>query len=324
MNSMSKFAGSILSIAITFAYSPMAHEIRVESYPSNRLVESHILLHIPAERRTGLLVLLAGDIHGFDEKSGYTPSTLAGVLATNGIMTMVAAVRPGLGAGVGLYAGDAVLEEMDGLVAEVLNKYRIQNERVAIGGFSASGIGAMRYAQFCVQGKRRTKAPVAVFAVDSPLDYERWCLAAELRLKRLSLAGRDNAEDRDAVYYLRKEFGGSPKEAVEAYRRQSVVSTLLPEGGNARFLRDIPVRIFIEPDIAWRVEKWNQDVYSANIIDASSLINILRLLGNMNADLITTSGKGYRPDGSRNPHSWAIVDEPALAEWLQKFLRPSE
>ena len=324
MNSMSKFAGSFLTTAITLSYSAMAHEIRVESYPSNRLVESQILLHIPAETRTGLLVLLAGDIHDFDEKSGYTPSTLPGVLATNGIMTMVAAVRPGLGAGVGLYAGDAVLEEMDGLIAEVLNKYKIQNERVAIGGFSASGIGAMRYAQFCVKGKRRTKAPVAVFAVDSPLDYERWCLAAELRLKRLALAGRDNAEDRDAVYYLRKEFGGSPKEAVEAYRQQSVVSILIPEGGNAHLLKDIPVRIFIEPDIAWRVENWNQDVYSANIIDAASLINILRLLGNKNADLITTSGKGYRPDGSRNPHSWAIVDEPALAEWLQKFLRPSE
>jgi len=63
-------------------------------------------------------------------------------------MTMVAAVRPGLGAGVGLYARDTVLEEMDGLIAEVLNKYKIQDEKVAIGGFSASGIGALRYAQF--------------------------------------------------------------------------------------------------------------------------------------------------------------------------------
>jgi hypothetical protein len=271
-----------------------------------------------------LLVLLSGHIRGFDEKSGYTPSTLPGALATNGIMTMVAAVRPGLGAGVGLYAGDAVLEEMDGLIAEVLTKHKIENERVAIGGFSASGIGALRYAQFCVKGKRKTKPPVAVFAVDSPLDYERWCLAAELRLRRLALTGRDNAEDRDAVYYLRKEFGGLAPEAVEAYRRQSVVSTMVPDGGNARLLKEIPVRIFIEPDIAWRVEKWNQDAYSANIIDAASLINILRLLGNKNADLITTSGRGYRPDGSRNPHSWAIVDEPALAEWLLKFLRPLE
>ena len=138
---------------------------------------------------------------------------------------------------------------MDRLIAEVLNKYKIQNGRVAIGGFSASGIGAMRYAQFCVKGKRKTKAPVATFAVDSPLDYERWFLAAELELKRLALAGGDNAEDQSAVHLLRKEFGGSLTEAVEAYRRQSVVSTLVADGGNARLLKDTLVRIYVEPDL---------------------------------------------------------------------------
>jgi len=210
---------------------------------------------------------------------------------------------------------------MDRLIAEVLNKYKIQNGRVAIGGFSASGIGAMRYAQFCVKGKRKTKAPVTTFAVDSPLDYERWFLAAELELKRLALAGLDNAEDQSAVHFLRKEFGGSPTEAVEAYRRQSVVSTLVADGGNARLLKDTPVRIYIEPDLKWRVANLNQDVYSSNMLDATALINVLRLLGNNNAELITTSGAGYRRDGSRNPHSWSIVDERDLAQWLTGYLK---
>jgi hypothetical protein len=39
-------------------------------------------------------------------------------------------------------------------------------------------------------------------------------------------------------------------------------------------------------------------------------VNILRLLGNTQAELITTSGAGFAADGSRNPHSWSIVDEP--------------
>ena len=249
MNACAKIIAITFAAAITLTNSVVADDLRIESYPSNHLVEAEVLLHIPEKSRTGLLVLLAGEIHSFDEKSGYTPSTLPRILATNGIVTKVAAVRPGLGAGVGLYAGDAVLEEMDGLIAEVLNKYKIQNGRVAIGGFSASGIGAMRYAQFCVKGKRKTKAPVATFAVDSPLDYERWFLAAELELKRLALAGRDNAEDQSAVHFLRKEFGGSPTEAVEAYRRQSVVSTLVADGGNARLLKDTLVRIYVEPDL---------------------------------------------------------------------------
>src|SRR5204863_1438131 len=114
------------------------------------------------------------------------------LLSTNGVMTLVATARPGMGAAVGLFAGDAVLEEMDGLIADVLDKHMIRNGRVAIGGFSAGGIGAMRYAQFCIKGKRKRKTPVAAFAVDSQLDYESWFLAAELELKRIDLSGRDN------------------------------------------------------------------------------------------------------------------------------------
>ena len=312
----------ILAAALVFENVAQAEEVRVESYPSNRLLNEQVLLHIPARAPTGLLVLVpAGDIHSYDEKSGSTPATLPRLLGANGVMTLVVTARPGMGAAVGLYAGETVLEEMDGLIADVLDKHKIQNGRVAIGGFSAGGIGAMRYAQFCIKGKRKRKTPVAAFAVDSPLDYERWFLAAELELKRLALAGRDNAEDQSAVHYLRMEFGGSPTEAVAAYRRQSVVSTLVPDGGNARLLKDTPVRIYIEPDLKWRVENWNQDVYSSNMLDATALINVLKLLGNNNAELINTSGAGYRRDGSRNPHSWSIVDERGLAQWLTGYLK---
>ena len=98
------------------------------------------------------------------------------------------------------------------------------------------------------------------------------------------------------------------------------MSTLVPDGGNARLLKDTPVRIYIEPDLAWRVENWNQDAYSSNVIDGTTLVNVLRLLGNTSAELMTTSGKGYRAGGQRNPHSWSIVDESELSEWLLKAL----
>jgi hypothetical protein len=63
-------------------------------------------------------------------------------------------------------------------------------------------------------------------------------------------------------------------------------------------------------------------VSNTNIPDATALVNILRLLGNTQAELITTGGAGHMPDGSRNPHSWSIVDERALAEWLIRCLDP--
>ena len=33
-------------------------------------------------------------------------------------------------------------------------------------------------------------------------------------------------------------------------------------------------------------------------------------------ELITTSGQGHHPDGRRHPHSWSIVDNGELVEWL--------
>jgi hypothetical protein len=313
----------ILPLVVT--HWALADEIRVESYPSNRLLDSQIVLHIPEGSPTGLLVLLpAGDVHSYDERSDYTPSLLPRIMASTGVVTLIAAPRPSRGAGVGLYAADSVLKELDRLIADVMGRFKIQANRLAIGGFSAGGIGAVRYAEFCVKGTHRTNKPIPVFAVDSPLDYERWFLAADLHLKRLALAGLDLAEDRSVVVELKKEFGGSPAEACEAYRRQSALSTLVPDGGNARLLKDTPIRLFIEPAIKWRLENWDRDVYSSNVTDATALINVLRLLGNKDAELITTSDQGRRPNGTRNPHSWSIVDETALAQWLKKFLTTSQ
>ncbi len=301
-----------------------AQEIKVEQHPENYLLDREIALHLPQTEPTGLLVLLpAGNIHSFDERSGYTPSTLPKLMASNGVVTLITAPRPGRGAGVGLYAADAILEELDRLISGVADGFKIPPSKMAIGGFSAGGIGAVRYAEFCAKGLGRLTKRVPVFAVDSPLDYERWFLAADIHLKRLALARKDLAEDRSVVAELKKEFGGPPTEAVGVYRRQSAVSTLVPDGGNARWLKDNPIRLYVEPAIEWRLEHWDRDVYSCNITDATALINVLRLLGNKDAQLITTSEKGFRPDGSRNPHSWSIVNEPELVAWLTQFLGAS-
>ena len=288
----------------------MAEEVKIE-YPSNHWFRTEVRLHIPPGKPRGLLVLVSGDIHSFSK------ALLPQLLATNGVMTLITAP-----ARAGLLASDPMLEELDSLIGDVLGKFKASEAKVAIGGFSAGGIGAVRYAQFCAK-REKAHTPAAVFVVDSPLDYERWYHGAELYLKRLALAGREFAEDRRATNELRTALGGSPSEAADAYRRYSPITARLPDGGNARLLKSTPLRVYIEPEIKWRLEHWNREVHHTNIPDAAALINILRLLGNTQAELITTSGAGYTPDGSRNPHSWSIVDERALAQWLIRSLHPA-
>ena len=300
-------------VAIVLVQTAKAEEVKIEPYPSNHWFRTEVRLHVPPRKPVGLLVLISGDIHGFSK------ALLPPLLASNGVMTLVTAP-----ARAGLLASEPMLEELDAIIGDVLGKFKVAEAKVAIGGFSAGGIGAVRYAQFCLKGEAKAHTPVAVFAVDSPLDYERWYHGAELYLQRLALAGRDLAEDRRATNELRTALGGSPTEAADAYRRHSPLTARLADGGNARLLKSTPVRIYIEPEIRWRLEHWNREVFHTNIPDATALINILRLLGNTQAELITTSGAGYMADGSRNPHSWSIVDERALAQWLIRWLDPGQ
>jgi hypothetical protein len=297
-----------LIAVLVFAVPVEAEDVRVESYPSNQWFRAQVKLHVPPAVSAGLLVLVAGDIHSFSK------ALLPRLLSTNNVITLIVAPARS-----GLLASEAMLEELHWLTADVLQKFAAPYAKVAIGGFSAGGIGAVRYAQYCLE--RKMIPPVAIFAVDTPLDYERWFLGAELYLQRLGMAGRSLAEDRRATNELRAALGGSPSEAIQAYQRYSPLTARLADGGNARLLKSTPVRIYIEPDLKWRLDNWNREVYHTNVPDATALINILRLLGNERAELIMTTGAGYLPDGSRNPHSWSIVDERSLAQWLIQSLR---
>ncbi|MEZ5040542.1 MAG: hypothetical protein R2828_11630 [Saprospiraceae bacterium] len=80
------------------------------------------------------------------------------------------------------------------------------------------------------------------------------------------------------------------------------------------------ISVPFENDVQWWMENRGKDYYGMNAIDAAALINALRLQGNDKAELILTQNKGYRPDGTRHPHSWSIVDEQELVDWFAGLL----
>ncbi|MNR47412.1 hypothetical protein D3C85_1665090 [compost metagenome] len=79
----------------------------------------------------------------------------------------------------------------------------------------------------------------------------------------------------------------------------------------------MPLRIYSEPDIDWWMKERNADLTNMNVTDCSAMINELNRLGNQQAVLITTQNKGFRkPDHKRHPHSWSIVENQELIQWL--------
>ena len=121
-----------------------AETVQLEAHPSNHWLRSEIRLQVPARPSTGLLVFLSpGDANSFSK------AQFPLMLATNGVMTLIAGAQHD-----GLYTGDAILAELDSLITDVADRYGIPKGRVATGGFSAGGIGAVRYAQFCAKSER--------------------------------------------------------------------------------------------------------------------------------------------------------------------------
>lgn len=306
-----RFRSVCVSLALFLAGTPLPAQ-EVPARPA--APREHYRVYAPRGEIAGALVLLpgyGGDRDSYDPASPFTPSTLPALLAEQGVLTMVAVpVRETL------YESEEVLRALDALLSELVQQYGIPRERVAIGGFSAGGTGAVRYAQFCAQQKCRAVPSIAaVFAVDSPLDFERLYRTSEVIVQRD--APRSNiAEESMILTTLQQALGGTPDEAGDAYRLHSAVVASDPDGGNAQLLRHTPVRLYVEPDVHWWMEERNLDYHGMNAVDHAALINLLRVGGNHRAELITTTGRGYRPDGRRHPHSWSIVDEPDLASWL--------
>ena len=72
----------------------------------------------------------------------------------------------------------------------------------------------------------------------------------------------------------------------------------------------------------WYYENRNSDIACLNFNDSFRMINWLKFRGNNKAELILTSGKGFRKsrNNQRHPHSWSIAESEKLIKWLDSNL----
>jgi hypothetical protein len=268
-------------------------------------------LYRPAVSARGLVVMLP--YYGSDANE-FTSAALPGLLAKKNAATMVVSASG--------YLNDDDLIALRGLIGEVVQELNILPGRLVVGGISAGGTGAVQYTEYCISGHCDARSnPVAIFSVDAPLDFESWWNRETLNVRRGN--PKSALEESQAILdALRSAMGGSPTQVRKAYRSRSPFLASEKDGGNARLLKNVPIRLYTEPDVVWWIENMGRDYYTINAIDQAALVLQLRALGNTKAQLITTTGKGFRPPGTRNPHSWTIVDEPDLADWIFKSLQP--
>lgn len=219
-----------------------------------------------------------------------------------------------------LYYDDSGLILLDNMINEAINNHNIPKQNIFIGGISSSGTRALKYAQYCERNKSKYGIKVnSVFSVDSPLDYERFYNSAKKHKKYFKDGMLWEANIMPGKF--EEKFGKAPAYNDTLYRSRSVFSHLDSEGGNAKYLLNTSVIFFHEPDIDWWIRERGATFYDINSYDIAAISNHLKYLGHKDLELVTTTGKGFDKKGNRKCHSWTIVDENYLIDWILKRLK---
>jgi hypothetical protein len=213
---------------------------------------------------------------------------------------------------------------------ELITKFKAPKDKFILSGLSLGGENALQYTEMS-RNKRYTTyvKPLAVIGVDPPVDYVTLYHHAKDEIALYSknpakiTASKQLAlnEDNFLIKYFHNLYGGSPEEFPDKYSDGSLFSLDHEDAGNAKYLIDVPVRIYCDPDVVWQLMNKGRDFYHMNAPDQSAMIRFLMLKGNKNAEFIQALGKGYRVDGTRHPHSWSIVDPADCIKWILELIK---
>lgn len=268
---------------------------------------------LKVQQPKGILFLLPPTAQTVDEVIAEN-TRLANLAAKNNIITVIPSVN------YNLYLDDFTISIIDKTLREVCQKHKVSKDKIIFGGFSLGGMNAIRYTEMAYQNDSTTFAkPAAVYGIDPPLDLERLYYAFQNTIER----NFSKPAVQEATSYLQKIdyfFKGSPEENQTPYIENSMYSKSQDLGGNTQYLRNVPIRIYSDPDINWHLKERQNDMYGMNALDQTAMINQLQLLGNKKAELITALGKGKRLDGRRHPHSWNIAEPQDLVDWMNDLL----
>lgn len=205
---------------------------------------------------------------------------------------------------------------LDRIAKDVVEKHHISKDKIAIGGLSYGGMLGIKYAEMAVRDKNTYFTPRAVFALDPPLDYEKKYYQLQRDIERnfsevaVNEAKYLNKEMVDAIGYPDKNKANYIKESMFLYSEK--------DGGNAKYLMNIPLLMYTEPGIMWQMNNRGRDLYDTNCISITAMMNLLKLKGHKNADLVIVNDRGIRPEGFRHPHSWSIMDSEECLNWILK------
>jgi hypothetical protein len=293
-------------------YKPPEGFLRIGPEPERMIpmVEKGFTLILPEGEVKGIAVV--PDSRRFDVKEFINKE---GTLENEAAKKNIAVIHILTGNPLDFYFEDDVMKDVTKKLQSVLADNDLRGKPVYLTGLSLAGTRSLKLAIFLQRNKEKYwLQPSAVAIVDAPLDMVRfWDVENRAVLNNFYPSASDEGR---WVTYLLKENLGTPEENFNNYIDYSPFVYKAEDGGNAKYLRNVPVRAYHEPDVNWWIENRRKDYYSMNSVDLAALINQLKLLHNDKSELITTYQKRNGFEEGSSPHTDTNVDYAELMDWF--------
>ena len=212
-----------------------------------------------------------------------------------------------------LYLNKHEKDSLTHLITDLILKNNLTKSNVFIGGFSSGGNVSLLLSDYLLRNNSSVNLK-GVFVVDSPVD-----LIALYKYEEKSI--KQNVSQiavNEAKWILNKfdnELGALDSslsnyiDATPYYSENNSIS-------NISAILDLKVRLYTEPDSTWWKENRGLDYVDMNAFYIHKLANDLKINNSKNVEYISTQNRGYRKNGERHPHSWALIDNTDLIKWI--------
>jgi len=214
-----------------------------------------------------------------------------------------------------LYLSEEEKASYSKLINSILDDNKVDKSNVYIGGFSGGGNISLLVTNHLLKTNNELK-PKGVFAIDSPIDIEKLYYNAKADIAKH--ASEVSYEESLYIVDLLEKSIGNPKDSILNYKKLSPYLSSIDYNENIKYLKDIKVNLYCEPDLEWQGENRNRKYEELNAYMLDKAYQSLKKIGSSKAKFIKTKNKGYRANGEKNPHSWSLVNKKDLLDWINE------
>ena len=196
---------------------------------------------------------------------------------------------------------------------QLIVTHHLDSTNIFIGGFSSGGNVSLLLANHLAETDNLIQ-PRGVFIIDSPVDLLALYETAQRNIQR-NFSPISVQESTGTIQRFTTSFG-PPEDSLENYEMASVYTKKTNNLRNLAHLTQLKIRLYTEPDIEWWQQNRQNNYEDMNACYIKSLADELTKKYGEQVEYIATKNKGYRANGQRHPHSWAIVEIADLLKWI--------